>query len=415
MRNLFDQYFQPENRLTHALVCTLDADRALVRPFLEWAGARGIPPVRHLRITEQQVPGERGSGDEEEGRGLPDACIFSDDGWALLVEAKVQANVSSDQLRRHVATARRYGFENPFLLLISVDDPPSRMPDRAAHRAWRDVYSWFRDRATASPWARTFTTYLEAFEARMIALDYSIRGTLTMFDGLRFDEDNPYMYREGKRLIRLLGDELQKRKDLRKLGVDPRGARRDAITGRSGKGVWDFLPLKAARGASNFTAFPHLTVSLRQDEAEAAITIPNGVRGGFRTRLRQVGEAGFLDLLTKIEKQVRPILRRSKGSKALVYALQRHFRSQRSGGETDARVEADLRTMLAGSRREAKYQPEWVRAIYEVATRKRSNVQMGFVIRFRYSCPILRSPAAVDLFAEAWTAMSPIIDFVLEG
>jgi len=360
------------------------------------------------------VPGERLSGDEEEGRGLPDACIFSDDGWAFLVEAKVQASVSSDQLRRHIATARRYGFESPFLLLISVDDPPSQIPQPASHRHWREVYSWFRDRGDASLWARTLTTYLEAFESQMIALDYSIRGTLTMFDGLRFDEDNPYTYREGKRLIRLLGDELQKRKDLRKLGVDPLGARRGAITGRSGRGVWDFLPLKAARGASNFTSFPHLTIGLRQEDAEAAITIPNGVRGGFRTKLRQVGEAGFFDLLGRIEKRVRPILRRSKGSKALVYALQRHYQSQRSGGETDARLDVDLRTILPGSRREAKFQPEWVRALFEVASRKRSNIQMGFVVRFRYSCSVLRSPAAVDLFAEAWMAMSPIIDFVLE-
>src|SRR2546422_9864387 len=115
MRNLFDQYEQPENRLTHALACTLDADRALLRPFLQWAGARDTPPVSQLRITEQQVPGELVSGDEDEGRGLPDACVFDNEGWALLVEAKVQAGISQDQLRRHSATAQRRGFATPFL------------------------------------------------------------------------------------------------------------------------------------------------------------------------------------------------------------------------------------------------------------------------------------------------------------
>ena len=415
MRNLFDQYNQPENRLTHALVCTLDADRALLGPFLQWAGAQDIPPIRQLRITEQQVPGEATSGDEEEeGRGLPDATVFSEDGWALLVEAKVQAGVSPGQLRRHIATAKRYGFEAPFLLLVSVDDPPSKMPARASHRAWREVYSWFRQRGDGSAWARTFTNYMEAFESRMIALDYSIRGTITMFDGVRFDADHPYTYGEGKRLIRLLGDDLQKRTDLRKIGVDPHGARRDSIKGRSGRGVWDFLPLRAARGANNFTEFPHLTLSLRQTEAEAAITIPHRVRGGFRTKLRDMGEGGFLELLAKIEKRVRPVLRRSVGSKALVYALQRHYRSQSSGGEEDARLNADLRTILKGKRREAKFQPEWIRAIYQVMARKRSNIQMGFVILFRYECPIVRSSGAMDLFAEAWKAMSPIIAFATD-
>ena len=337
MRNLFDQYEQPENRLTHALVCTLDADRALLRPFLQWAGARDTPPVSRLRITEQQVPGELVSGDEDEGRGLPDACVFDDEGWAFLVEAKVQAGISQDQLRRHSATAQRRGFATPFVLLISVDEPPSQLPVRASHRAWSEVYSWFRHRAETSSWARRFTTYMEAFEARMVALNYSIRGTITMFDGLRFDEGNPYTYSEGKRLIRLLGDELRKRKDLRKIGVDPRGTSRSAITGRSGVAVWDFLPLKRARAASSFTAFPHLTIALRQADAEAAITIPNGVRGGFRTRLRELGEQGFFDVLAGIERRVRPVLRRSADSHATVYALQRHFRSQRSEGERDAR------------------------------------------------------------------------------
>lgn len=247
----------------------------------------------------------------------------------------------------------------------------------------------------------------------MLAENYSIRGTLTMFDGLKFDRDNPYTYREGKRLIRLLGDELQKRKDLHRIGVDPRGIRRTAITGRSGTGVWDFLPLKVAQ-RSNFTAFPHFTIALHQEKAEAAITIPNGVQGGFRTKLQAVGEKGFFDLVAKIEKRARPTLRRSPGSKVLVYALQRHFRSQRSTGEKDARLSVDLRTIVPGRRKEAKFQPEWIRAIYQVMTRKQSNIQLGFVIRFPYSCSRVRSAAAVDLFADAWKAMSPIVNFVLD-
>ncbi len=48
----------------------------------------------------------------------------------------------------------------------------------------------------------------------MIARDYAIRGTITMFDGICFDEDNPYTHAEAKRLIRLLGDELQSRPEL---------------------------------------------------------------------------------------------------------------------------------------------------------------------------------------------------------
>lgn len=414
MRNIFDQYDQPENRLTHALACTLDADRVLLTAFLRWVGAPAVPRAADLYITEQQVPGEVESGDETEDRGLPDACIFTSDGWALLVEAKVQASVSPSQLRRHVSTAERRGFAKPYLLLLSVDDPPKKMPPRTTHRAWRDVYAWFRTRADSSLWACTFTDYMETFESRMLGENYSIRGTITMFDGLRFDADNPYTYREAKRLIRLLGDELQKRKDLQRIGADPKGARRSAITGRSATSVWDFLPLKVASGASNFTAFPHLDMALQYTEALATITVPHGVRGGFKTRLKEVGEEGFFELLRVVEKRVRPILRRSKGSKATVYAMQRHYRSQRSVGELDARLEADLRTIIPGKRKAAKYQPEWARSIYDVMTRKKSNIQLGLVVHLAYDCPIVRSPAAVELFAASWIAMSPILSFVLD-
>ncbi len=414
MRNIFDQYTQPENRLTHALACTLNADRSLIKPFLRWAGAREVPPINTLRITEQQVPGRMTPGEELESLGLPDACIFSEDGWAFLIESKVQAGISSPQLDRHVATARRYGFDTPYLLLLSVDAPPSRLPKRTSYRAWRDLYGWFRQRINSSSWSQTFVEYLEEFEARMIAHNYGIRGTITMFDGLRFDADKPYSYGEAKRLVRLLGDELQKREDLQTIGVDPHGDRRSAITGSAGTQVWDFLPLKAANTDMNFTAFPHLTMDVGYEEATAAVTVPNGVRGGFRTKLTQVGEEGFFEVLSEIERRIRPVLHESINSRATAYAIQRHFRSQRSVGQVDARLEIDLRTIIPGKRREAKHQPEWARAMYQVMTRKRSNIQLGLVVHFSYLCPVVRSRKAVELFAKSWIAMSPIIDFVLD-
>ena len=37
MRNIFDQYSHPENRLTHALASCLAEDRKLLRRFVGWA------------------------------------------------------------------------------------------------------------------------------------------------------------------------------------------------------------------------------------------------------------------------------------------------------------------------------------------------------------------------------------------
>src|SRR5580698_8122294 len=104
MRNVFDQYAQPENKLTHALVCSLESDRRLILPFLKLLGIHPVPPVKQIQIVEQQLPGESESGEEGKFDSLPDASFFTDDKpndkWAVIIESKVQAGANYDQLLR---------------------------------------------------------------------------------------------------------------------------------------------------------------------------------------------------------------------------------------------------------------------------------------------------------------------------
>lgn len=416
MRNIFDQYEQPENRLTHALVTALDQERALLVPFLRWIGINDVSKTRALTLTQQQVPGTiQDDSDDLDHKGLPDAAVFDEAGWAVLFECKVQARTSTAQLKRHRDTAKRNGFESPWIVVISVDDPLHTLPGKTLCKTWRDVYAWFNGRVTSSYWAKQLVDYMQTFERKMLARDYQIRGTITVFDGLRFNDDNPYTYREAKRLIRLLGDLVQTRKDLHAIGVDPEGKRRPAITGRGGETVWDFLPLTAARDAKQFTDFPHLAMSINRKHAVAAITVPNGVKGGFRTKLSSIGMDGFLALVQELEKRLLPILKRSEGAKPMIYATQRHFRSQRSSAEVDARIEADLRTIIRGKQSGVKHQPQSIEAIYQLLVHKRSNIQFGVNVQFLYSCPVVRSPKAAELFVDSWKATSPLIDFVLDN
>jgi hypothetical protein len=235
-----------------------------------------------------------------------------------------------------------------------------------------------------------------------------------VFDGLKCDEQNPYTYREAKRLLRLLGDQLQQRKDLRDLGVDPTGNRRIAITGSGNDHVWDFLPLRVACDAKQFTEYPHLTLSLNQSSAVAAVTMPNGMKNRVRPKLSKLGLHGFMELVVDLEKRLRPIIERSPGAKPKIYATQRHFRTQRSPAEVDARLDADLRTGVPGTHDGVKYQPEWIEAIYQVMVNKRSNLQLGVDVNLSYACPLLRTEKAIDLFADSWKALYPIVAFVLE-
>lgn len=109
----------------------------------------------------------------------------------------------------------------------------------------------------------------------------------------------------------------------------------------------------------------------------------------------------------------RPVLKQSKGSRAVFYATQRHYRSQRSKPIVDGRIEADLRTCVRRKNTDVKYQPEWMESIYNVLIKKKSNIQCGIEVRLDYSCSVVRSPDAVDLFADSWNVVWPLLDFVL--
>lgn len=111
MRNVFDQYDQPENKLTHALVIALGQDRPLLLNFLRLVGCDKPAKSSKLRVVEQSLAGElEPSEDEAEQRGLPDGWIYNDDGWCLLIESKIESRLTSDQLMRHYKTAERCGF-----------------------------------------------------------------------------------------------------------------------------------------------------------------------------------------------------------------------------------------------------------------------------------------------------------------
>jgi hypothetical protein len=410
VRNVFDQYEQPENKLTHALMVTLANDKRLVRPFLKFVGVKRVPTLKDIELGLQRVPGQEVDSIKNGKEGLPDGCFFDQDNWALVIEAKIQAGISVNQLKRHRKTSARYGYPQPHVVLLSIDKPKS-LPNWVTHLEWKNLYRWFNKRTENSSWARHFVEYMHVFETKMIAEDYNIRGTLTMFDGFKFNDDEPYTYAEGKRLIRLLGEELRKRKRLVKaLGVDVKAVGRTAITrGKNGR-VWDFLPLKIGRGKP-FTATVHPSLGIRPLEIDIALTVPNAMRG-VRSTLRDCGVEGLKLILSQVEKNLRPILKKVKTAKPMLYIHQRHYKSQRSKPETDGRIDVDLRTVLSTAKGPLKHQPGWLECVFELLVNKKTNIQWGIELYCQYSEKIMQSSKAIDLMVDTWIAMKPLMDFV---
>lgn len=416
MRNLFDQYNQPENRLTHALVSSLASDPVLLKKFIKWATGEKAPSSR-LAIVEQSLPGDEESQDEEEAerRGLPDGWIFDDDGWCLIIESKIEAPLYRDQLDRHRRTAERRGFSDIHVVVLVTDLPNANVLSgtNVKVRKWTELYCWLL-KEERSEWIERLASYMEILEEKLVRDGYLREGTLTVFAGIPFGKDEPYNYHEAKRLLRLAMDELRHRKDLKKeLGVDSKRKGRSAITGREGTSVWDFLWLRKARSAKTFTEFPHLTVGIEQKRLHVIVTIPNGIRHEFRKNLLTGGRDRFCALFHRVLVNFNTTLKGVEGAAPWVEIVQRRFPSQRSSPIQDARLEFDLRTAFKqrkeiGNR--VKQQQQWLEATYDSLARKHANIQLGVGAIFRYEqCPDVGTPEIVNHVASVWIACKPLI------
>jgi hypothetical protein len=413
LRNIFDQYSQPENRVTHAFMTAIDEDRSLLSLFLREL-VRVKPPTdpRNLSVLEQQYPGEEEpSEDELERRGIPDGWISDNEGWCVLIESKVIAKLTVDQIRRHRRTAERRGFERITIVAITPS-VPTALPPEAVLLEWRTIYAWLQRHRSHSLWAARAADYLEIAEAKLIGTEQFVEGTLTQFSGFPFGRDHPFTYLEGKRVLGLALGELRARRDLReRLGMNPKSSGRPAITGRDGDAVWDFLSLAASTKAESFTKYPHLTLGILSQAVEAVVTVPNAVNSIMRRNLIELNEDGFQDLASGVVKNLKPLLRRHKGIAPWFRGIQRRYPSQRARPYVDAIIDFDLRTAVSTGG-PPKAQPRWLSAAYGAFVHKKTTnyqIQMGVV--FRYDrCPELRQTDALDLIASAWLACKPLVD-----
>ncbi len=421
MRDLFDQYDQPENRLTHALVSCLHEDRGLLAEFVRWITGDTAPNADRLRIVEQTLPGDPDLTEQDaERRGLPDAWIHDGDDWAIIIECKVQSSVDPDQLRRHTATARRRGFEKLCRLVLSVEQPDAARLAGWSHRTWPEVYVWFRERCGRSEWAGRMVSYMEAAERRMVGEEYLQKGSLTMFSGINFSEDNPYSYIEAKRVLQLAMQELRKDEKLERFGIDPFAPGRPGIKGKAEARVWDFLALKAARDAARFQEYPHFTLAIEGPrEHVLAITIlPHGMKTPFRQNLINLGSSGFREIVCEVTSELCELLKCADGATPTFHAVQRHS-FPRHHETTDARLDLDLRTALAPAKKQSaadkrvKTQSQWLDVAFDVFANKRSNYQIAIGASFPFSCEALHSRRAVDYIAGTWLACKPLVDAVL--
>lgn len=414
VRNIFDQYTQPENRLTHSLVMALYEDSGLLKAFLTAFGPKNAPPIKGLKIIEQGLPG-RMEEDENEAmrRGLPDALIFNKDGWALVIESKISATLTKDQLQRHSRTVTKCGFDKIYGLTITTDTPGFEHPGWKAV-TWKDVYAWANQQKASSSWARRMVEYFNVAEGKMANSGYLTEGTITEFSGISFD---PYSYLEGKRLLRLLMKKIRQDKNFIKTMGLVGDEERHAISNQTV--LWDFLKFKPRDGkVKNFIHYPHCTVGIGETYCEAHITFPSAIDATLRKRLCGDSLEDFIASLSQANDSIKKELKGVSGYKPIIRVMQRRYPSQKSIPIMDGKMEFDLRVVFGDAKPEKgpaiKRQIEWVSAVYELLQNKKSNIQLQIGVMFPYDdCAALKSRDADKLFVGSFRALKGFVDSVI--
>ena len=416
MRNVFDQYTQPENRLTHALACCLNEDHRLLSRFVKWQ--TGVQPPKRLFIVEQQLPGEEEISELQlDRRGLPDAWIHDNEEWCLLIESKVSAALSIDQLERHYKTAVNRGYETIVIIALDISPDTQNLPQYARYLSWKELYSWMTAQAQESNWANRFIRYLEVAESKMASEGYLREGTLTEFNGIHFERENPYNYSEGKRLIKLIMEALRQHpKLLCEIPIDPDAPGRGAITGSRGTGVWDYLWIAGLYDGSKSTLVPHLTLGLNQEVMNVQLMLPSSLKSEYRNPIKKIGNAEFFSLMEAIHENMKPLLRQLPTATPFFSANQRWFASQRAKPTINATMKMDLRTAIKHNGSTVKYQPQWLSAGYELLCNKKSNLEFAIGVTIPYEGNnIVQTKGVIDLIADCWIATKPVLDVMLDS
>ncbi len=415
MRNIFDQYHQAENKLTHALVSTLCSDVKLSRHFCTWCTGRNVKSSDTLKIEQQTVPGSDPlyNSQTTDKKGLPDASIIinenRDSPWVLLIENKIGSKLTRDQLKRHRKTTARFFYDIEVLAITATAQTSSTLDD-AHHKTWKEVFEWFGKQKKQGFWIQQFREFMHILESQMLDDNKHLPEFLTMFDGIHISEQQPYSYQSAKLLLRNLTNELRHIKKLESIGVDLKDTGRHAITRGKLQHVWDYLTLKPKNINDGFTDWPHFTAAIHIEQTSIRLTIPNNMRAYLKNNLRSLSPAEFSALLQETFSNFRACLPKSNNWQPTIHLIQRHFKSQRSVGIIDGEVDADLRTIKGDKKNGVKINPYWINGIFESWKNSRgSNVQMQIGVQFPHNAELLKGKSAVKILSDCMLAMKPVI------
>lgn len=413
MRNIFDQYEQPENRLTHALACSLYKDHNLLKSFLFDLLQVPHRSINNLKVLTQSLPKHlencftKPKESKDLNNGLPDIVIYDETGWCVFVEAKVASSICKKQIERHFKTLHQRGFKNPCGVVISVDSGQACIPECILEN-WKTVYKWLCKFYQASYWAKETKDYFEILEKKMNEENYLVTGTITDFMGIPFCKDNPFNYIEGKRILKLMMDSLKRRKRFNpSLDVNYNSAR-GGISDQ--KTVWDVLTLDPS-GQKRFEDVPHFTFGFTESTLRVMLTIPDKVNKSPLFSLEDI-----CPLLSSMVLKLEEAGVNSDLYSPTMNLIQRHYPHRRKPPIIDGLFEFDLRTIpdiKNSGDCKVKKQKGWLDGFFSLYHNKSSNLQLqvGVVWSYQY-LSTLEAESVLELVELSCNSMTELITLI---
>lgn len=418
--NAFDQYQQLENRLTRALGVTLERSPAFRKAFIrKFAGNARIGANADIRL--QLAEGKR--RDLEEQSGIPDLTLIDDKDNAIIIESKVNARLVLSQLEAHERRAARNDFRILKGLAITGRDRDGKTlaawkrrggKSKADwnHVTWRSVYELARAQPLENAWAREFADYMEIFAVEMdekgMGRDVRVMG----FSGIPFNSHEDYDIKIAKRMLRALVDDLMEdRKFLSALGFKKGQTPLNRKKIKNELAVWDYL---APPGGDSHTRNHHFTVALYDNQARAALTIPNNMFRRLRAYIKKSDDGEFHELMRQILAGLEKSGVIKDGGEPYVSIVQRRYKTRTEIYAHDGRLEFDIRTMLGQKRKgqepAIREQPAWVGFAEQLILDKSGNTQFQVGVRFPYKrCKKIRTSEFSGLVKKAFVAMTPVV------
>ncbi len=409
LRNIFDQYQVPENRVTNALLQTLQRDRRLLDAFIKKVIGRTVAKNEDIVFEAFKKPGADGDlkSSDEQTQSIPDGLIKIGENIAVAIESKIVKNaIRPEQLRSHLREVASYN--EKYLCVITPDDssPIEELKARgeigvnSIWLSWREIYEMLGDYKSPKNAEEFLQSQLKEFLYMQNDL-IGFCGIKKWEEGYDLEQANNIV----RNLIRAIKPKLQEiyqgfiyEKPKYKKQKNPYEIYADA--------AWGYLAPQ-----EDFTKDLHFTFSLSETNLFIGLTIPHSARQRWR-RLKQICQDD--NLFREFESQLFEL--RSMLPNVYLEFLQRHYVG-RKDGVIDGMIEMNLDTINGNPEKNVKENKAlWEGLRSAIARKKDYNGQL--MIRTRYffkDHPEMEDENFKDEIIRATSSFKPLYEFLTEN